>query len=105
MQSLADGSKQDHCSDADGDAQPGEEAAHPVGEEAGSGQFYKVRKQHGCYFPASAATGSSCAARRAGHTLNRMPVPIAMPQAASTAHQGGETGRLGYILPMSMLPA
>jgi hypothetical protein len=47
------------------------------------------------YLPANAATGSSLAARRAGHTLNKMPVPSAVPQAASTAHHGGLTGKLG----------
>jgi len=47
------------------------------------------------YRPANAATGSNLAARRAGHTLNKMPVLKAVPQAASTAHQGGETGKLG----------
>ena len=47
------------------------------------------------YCPANAATGSSFAARRAGHTLNKMPVLNAVPQAASTAHHGGETGKLG----------
>ena len=44
---------------------------------------------------ASAITGSSRAARRAGHTLNRMPVPVAVPNAANTAHQGAATGSAG----------
>src|SRR5450631_2045986 len=47
------------------------------------------------YDLASAITGSSLAARRAGHTLNRIPVPSDVPSAASTAHQGAATGNDG----------
>ena len=57
------------------------------------------------HLPASAVTASSRAARRAGHTLNKMPVPSDVPIAATTAHQGALTGNKGYILPISHTPA
>ena len=42
VQAFADGGQQDHRRNTDGDAQAGEEAAQPVGDEAGGGEADQV---------------------------------------------------------------
>ncbi len=69
-----------------------------VTQRAAKGQilcFTRSTRSQQIHDRASAITGSSRAARRAGHTLNRMPVPNAVPNAASTAHHGADTGSAG----------
>ncbi len=95
MQALADGSEQDHRRDTDRDTQPGKKAAHAISRKAGSGQTEQIVQKHDRHLLAKASTGSSRAARRAGITLNRMPVRNAVPNAASTAHHGAATGNEG----------
>ena len=42
VQPFADGGQQNHGGDAHGDAQGGEKAAHPVGDDGADGQFDAV---------------------------------------------------------------
>ncbi len=101
MDPFADRGQQDHGGNPDSDPEEGQKAAQAVCSHGAQGELQSVsRADHGIMLAAaqrfdSDCTGSSRAARRAGSTPNRMPVPSAVPSPASTAQSGGKAGNSG----------
>ena len=90
VDALADGGQQDHRGDAHRDAEQREKAAQALRGDRAPGEARRRRRRSSrVHRFASAVTGSSRAARRAGSTPNSRPVNSAVPRPASTAQSGG----------------
>ena len=90
MDAFPDRGQQNDRRDPDGDPEQRQEAAQPVCGDGAPGEVEGVgHADHRVYRLANDSTGSSCAARRAGSTPNRMPVTRAVPSPAIAAQSGG----------------
>ena len=88
VQAFADRRQQHHGRDADADAERGQRAAHAVRRDGLADQSNEVVAAHRLQRCASASTGSSPAARRAGRMPNTSPLAI----ATSTADHDAQVG-------------
>ncbi len=95
VHALADRGEQHHGRDAHRDAERREQGAHAVRAHRVPGEAHEVRPAHAQRLPASATTGSSRAARRAGMSPKTMPLATAISIASATAQAGAPTGNAG----------